>query len=95
MVDEYGAYSYQGGYEGTLTAVPINPSTGEAVGLPFQADVYGNQSGFLDMKGAKVKAQDKKITFEGGSPQREHIQLMIGEKGADMYKGFYKCLDDK
>jgi hypothetical protein len=95
MVDEFGAYSYQGGYEGTLMAVPIDPTTGQVIGEPFSADVYGNQSGFLDMNGAKVKAQDKKITFEGGRPQQEHIQLMIGEKGADKYKGFYKCLDDQ
>jgi len=94
-VDEYGQYSYEGGYGGTLTAVPIDPSTGQAVGPPFSADVSGNQHGFIDMNGARVRAQDKKITFEGGSPQREHIQFMIGENGADKFRAQYKCLDDE
>jgi hypothetical protein len=92
-VDESGAYSYEYGYQGDLTAVPIDPQSGQPIGLPFTADVYGSQNGFLDMYGAKVKAQDKKITYEGGSPQREHIQFMVGERGRDFYKGFYKCLE--
>ena len=75
-------------------AVPVDPSTGQPVGDPFYADVFGDQSGFMDMDNAKVKSQDKKLTFEGGPPQREHIQFMIGEKGADYFKAMYKCLDD-
>ena len=95
MVDEYGQYSYEGGYSGTVTAVPVDPSTGQAVGPPFSADVNGNQHGFIDMTGARVWALDKKITFEGGPPQREHIQFMIGENGADRFRAQYKCLDDE
>ena len=95
MVDEYGQYSYEGSYGGTLTAVPVDPSTGQAVGPPFSADVNGNQHGFIDMTGARVRALDKKITFEGGSPQREHVQFMIGENGADRFRAQYKCLDDE
>jgi hypothetical protein len=94
-VDQNGHFSYQGGYSGTLTAVPINPNNGQPVGPAFSANVSGNQEGFMEVGNARVRSQDKKITFEGGSPQREHIQLMFGENGADKYKGFTKCLDDE
>ena len=49
-----------------MTAVPIDPSTGQAVGPPFSADVNGNQHGFIDMTGARVRAQDKKIEANRG-----------------------------
>ena len=94
VVDETGRYSYQGGYEGMLTAVPIDTETGQPAGPAFDARVTGNQHGFLDMSSARVKAQDKKITFEGGPPQREHIKFRIAEKGADRFWAQYKCLDD-
>ncbi len=94
VVDEAGRYSYRGGYEGTLTAVPIDTETGQPAGPAFDARVTGNQHGFLNMSNARVQAQDKKITFEGGPPQREHVKFRIAEKGADRFWAQYKCLDD-
>ncbi|MEN8007363.1 MAG: hypothetical protein ABFS42_10135 [Candidatus Krumholzibacteriota bacterium] len=93
MVDEFGQFSYQGGYTGNIIAVPVDIGTGQPVGPPFSAEVNGNQHGFMTMTGARVRAQDKKITFEDGAPQREHVQIMIGENGADKFRAQYKCLD--
>jgi len=95
MVDEYGQYSYTGGYDGTLTAVPIDPATGQPVGEPFSARVNGSQKGFLDPANARVMAKDVKLTSREDGPQRENIQFQLGENGADRYKGFYKCLDEQ
>jgi hypothetical protein len=92
MVDEFGAFSYQGGYAGVLTAVPVDPSNFQPIGPPFTANVKGNQHGFINFSSAKVKAYDQKLTHEDG-PQLEFIRLHVGENGRDMYRGFYKCLD--
>ena len=94
-VDAYGQFSYQGGYSGQLTAQPLDGQTGQPVGLPFTANVSGNQHGFLDPDNARVRTYDKKITFEAGGPQMDFIDFRIGENGADRYRGFNKCLDDQ
>lgn len=95
VVDEAGQFSYRGGYDGTLTAVPVDISNGQPVGPAFSATVTGNQHGFLDMSNARVRAQDRKFTFEGGPPQREHVKFRVAEKGADRFWAQYKCLDDE
>ena len=94
-VDHFGQFSYEGGDVGTLTAVPVDISTGLPVGPAFSADVDGHQHGYMNLDNARVRAKDKKITFEEGGPQREMIELQIGENGADRFKGLYKCLDDE
>lgn len=93
-VDRRGRYSYRGGYEGLLTATPVDPVTGQPIGPSFTADVRGNQHGFMRNNNARVRAFDKKITHEAGGPQIEFISLRIAERGADRYRGFYKCLDE-
>jgi len=93
MVDEFGAFSYQGGYAGVLTAVPVDISTGQPIGPPFTANVQGNQHGFINFSSAKVKAFDQKLTHEDGGPQIDFIRLHVGENGKDSYRAFNKCLD--
>ena len=93
MVDEFGQFSYQGGYAGVLTAVPVDISTGQPIGPPFTADVTGNQEGFMNFINAQVKAYDQKLTHEADGPQMDFIRLHVGENGTDMYRAFNKCLD--
>ena len=81
------------GLPSVLTAVPVNISTGQPIGDPFTANVKGHQIGAIDFSNAKVKAFDQKLTHEDGGPQIDFIRLHLGETGADMYRGFNKCLD--
>ncbi len=93
MVDEFGQFSYEGGYSGVLTAVPVDISTGQPIGEPFTANVKGTQHGVINFSNAKVKAFDQKLTHEDGGPQLDFIRLHVGENGKDLYRAFNKCLD--
>jgi hypothetical protein len=95
LVDEDGRFSYSGGYEGTIFATPIDISTGQPVGAPFDADVRGKQHGFLSHNTAHVSASDRKMSLEDGGPQINVISLHVGERGTDGYKAFDKCLDGR
>jgi hypothetical protein len=93
VVDESGRFSYMGGYEGKIYALPLDISTGQPVGAMFDADVRGLQHGFLSDKAGHVTASDRKLSREDGGPQINVVSLRVGEFGRDGYKAFDKCLD--
>jgi len=93
VVDEYGRYSYEGGYDGTIFATPVDISTGQPVGSTFYADVRGTQAGWLDGAAGRVMAADRKMSHEAAGPQINVISLRISANGANRYKAFNKCLD--
>ncbi len=93
-VDRRGRYSYRGGYRGLLTAVPVDINTGQPIGEPFTADVWGRQHGFLGSNHGLVRGFDKKITHESGGPQIDFIDLKVAERAPDRYRRFVRCLDD-
>lgn len=94
-VDRWGRYSYVSGYEGLLTAVPVDISTGQPAGEPFTADVKGRQRGYMGKYGSRVRGFDKKVTNEAGGPQIEFIDLKLTQRGRDRYRNFTLCLDEE
>ena len=94
-IDRRGRYSYRGGYSGLLTAVPVDINTGQPIGEPFTANVWGRQQGFLGENYGMVRGFDKKITHEAGGPQIQFVDLKVAERAPDRYRSFVSCLDEE
>jgi hypothetical protein len=93
VVDEYGVFSYNQGYSGRLTALPLNMSTGNPVGEPFTAKVMGKQHGSMGYGHARVSAFDQKMTHDAVGPQMQVLDIKIGETGKIKYRGFERCFE--
>ena len=69
IVDPAGRFSYQGGYEGTIIATPVDITTGEPLGDPFTADVRGSQLGWLNDIASQIIGTDRKLSHESDGAQ--------------------------
>jgi len=90
-VDEFGVFSYEQGYDGRLSALPIDIVSGTPVGMPFDAKVWGKQHGLMGLDHARVSAFDKKLTSEDVGPQVQFLDIKIGESGKVKYRSFERC----
>lgn len=93
VVDRCGRFSYRQSYTGDLLALPIDATTGQPVGAPFEGSVWGRQNGQLSRFSGRVMAMDKKLTMESGGAQLQFVNLRIREGGRAMYRSFESCLD--
>jgi hypothetical protein len=93
LVDSTGRFSYEGGYRGVIEATPVDISSGQPAGEMFTADVRGKQHGWLTRAGSRVQADDRKLSHESGGAQIEDIALQVSERGGNLYKALYRCLD--
>ena len=93
VVDEYGVFSYEEGYEGLLNVQPLDMATGMPAGDPFEAPVWGRQNGWMSATGGRVQARDVKTTDDDEGPQRQDLSIKIGEWNKARYTSKERCFD--
>jgi hypothetical protein len=90
-VNDNGMYTYRSTYDGVLNAVPIDIATFEPIGMPFDAQIMGKQSGKTGLKGRKVMSWDKRLALQQGEPEMLLETLQVGTAVRDRYRLFERC----
>ena len=92
-VNKDGRFQYKSTYDGLLNAVPIDISTFEPIGLPFDAQIMGKQNGKHGPNSRKVKSFDRRLALQEGEPELFFEILEVGSTGSLSYKAFERCFE--
>lgn len=78
---------------GRLTLTPVDPSTGQPVGTPYQAKVSEFQNGRIGPQGAAIQGMQHQLEIPAGGPGRGQLQIKIkvGTEGAPRFERKVVC----
>lgn len=91
-----GEYCYHSDYAGTLTATPMDVTSGEPTpaGEPYSAVVNGASAGSHSPAWARVWSSDRKLTKPDAGPELLYEWLQVPDRGQKKYCGLTRCLDE-
>jgi hypothetical protein len=96
-LDAGGAYLYEGGYSGRLVITPVDVTVSPPVpaGMPFAADVSGQQTGFALGEEHRAQARDRRLAHAGGPPEILQQLLRVGSHGNNVSQVRSRCPEPK